>query len=284
MRVAMVAQWLRAARQNPERKRACRAYVVAISIAQVGWIAEIFLPLSATQFVLATIGLALVEFAGPYLAEKMDGGTPWHAHHIAERNSLFVIIALGESVVGTVATLSAVVQNQGWTLDAALVAFAGVGLTFGIWWIYYVLPSGPVLHAHRERSFVWGYGHMLIVVSIVATGAGLHVAADYIEGKAQIGALATLLGVAIPIASFIALLYGLYFYLVRQYDRIHTLFLALTALTIAISIVAAMSGLDMAICLAILTFAPAVSVVGYEWVGYRHQADALRREGHRPAE
>ena len=120
---------------------------------------------------------------------------------------------------------------------------------------------------------------MLIVVSIVATGAGLHVAADYIEGKAQIGALATLLGVAIPVASFIALLYGLYFYLVRQYDRIHTLFLALTALTISVSIIAAAGGLDMAICLAILTFAPAVSVTGYELVGYRHQAEALGREG-----
>src|SRR5258705_4647253 len=32
----------------------------------------------------------------PPLAERRDGGTPWHAHHIAERYSLFVLIALGE--------------------------------------------------------------------------------------------------------------------------------------------------------------------------------------------
>ncbi len=55
------------------------------------------------------------------------GGTPWHAHHIAERNGLLTIIALGEGVVGTVASLSAVVAEHGWTTDAVLVAVAGTG-------------------------------------------------------------------------------------------------------------------------------------------------------------
>ena len=40
------------------------------------------------------------------------GGTPWHAHHIAERYGLLAIIALGEGVVGTVASLAAVVANR----------------------------------------------------------------------------------------------------------------------------------------------------------------------------
>ena len=56
-------------------------------------------------------------------------------------HSLFAIIALGEGVVGTVAALSAVVDRQGWTLDAVLVGIAGMGLTFGMWWVYYLLPS-----------------------------------------------------------------------------------------------------------------------------------------------
>ena len=113
-----------------------------------------------------------MELAGPVLAERRDGGTPWHAHHIAERHGLFAIIALGEGVVGTVAALSAVVEQQGWTLDAAFVGIAGTGLTFGMWWVYYMLPSAPILHAHRDRSFVWGYSQLLIVTAIVATGAG----------------------------------------------------------------------------------------------------------------
>jgi len=37
----------------------------------------------------------------------------------------------------------------------------------------------------------------------------------------------------------------------------------------------ALSGISMAACLVILVFAPAVTVVGYEMRGYRHQAEAL---------
>jgi hypothetical protein len=32
----------------------------------------------------------------------------------------------------------------------------------------------------------------------------------------------------------------------------------------------------MAVCLVILTFAPVVTVVGYEMRGYRHQAESLQ--------
>jgi hypothetical protein len=41
------------------------------------------------------------------------------------------------------------------------------------------------------------------------------------------------------------------------------------------AVVAALSGISMAACLVILMFAPAVTVVGYEMRGYRHQAAAL---------
>ena len=54
-------------------------------------------------------------------------------------------------------------------------------MTFGMWWIYFVVPERPLLHAHRERSFGWGYGHIPLFGATVAVGAGLHVAAYYIE-------------------------------------------------------------------------------------------------------
>jgi low temperature requirement protein LtrA len=235
----------------------------------------IFLHLSLeATFVLIGI-LALVELAGPVVAERKDGGTPWHAHHIAERYSLFAIIALGEGVVGTVAALSAVIEQQGWTRDAALVGIAGTGLTFGMWWVYYMLPSAQVLEVHRERSFVWGYTQILIVTAIVATGAGLHVAAYFIEHKARIGPLATVLTVAVPVGCFLGLIYALYYHLVRRFDPFHLILLGATAGVVAVAVVAALSDVSMPVCLVILTFAPAVTVVGYETRGYRHQADAL---------
>jgi len=280
MRVAMVFQWLRAARQDPVRRRACLTYATAISVAQLGWVVQILIDFSVGVSLMLACVLALIELAGPVIAERRDGGTPWHAHHIAERHSLFAIIALGEGVVGTLASLSAVVEEQGWTMDAALVCIAGTGLTFGMWWVYYILPSARILHAHRDRSFVWGYGQMLIVTAIVATGAGLHVAAYFIEHKAHIGPVATLLTAAIPVGIFLGLIYALYYYLVPRFDPFHIWLLLATAAVVALAVFAALAGVDMAVCLIILMLAPAVTVVGYEALGHRHQTEALASDEH----
>ncbi len=275
MRVALVSQWLRAAKQDPVHRRACLTYAITISIAQIGWVSMIFAHLSAASFIFLVAILVLVEFAGPTLAERKDGGTPWHAHHIVERHSLFAIIALGEGVVGTVAALSAVVEQQGWTLDAALVGIAGTGLTFGMWWIYYMVPAAEILERHRDRAFVWGYCQMLIVTAIVATGAGLQVAAYFIERRAVIGPLATVLSVATPVAAYIGLNYAIYYYLVRRFYRLDVWLLTGVAAVLSASVVAAQSGIDVARCLVILILAPAIIVVGYEGRGYRYEAEAL---------
>ena len=73
MRIAMVFQWLRAARQDPARSRACFTYATAISIAQIGWIIQIFLDFSVGVSLILAFILALVELAGPFLAERRDG-------------------------------------------------------------------------------------------------------------------------------------------------------------------------------------------------------------------
>jgi low temperature requirement protein LtrA len=268
MRVALVSQWLRAAKQDPAHRRACLTYATTISIAQIGWVALIFARLPAVGVIVPFAILALIEFAGPVFAERKDGGTPWHAHHIVERHSLFTIIALGEGVVGTVASLSAVVEQQGWTLDAALVGIAGTGLTFSMWWIYYMVPAAEVLERHRDRAFVWGYGQVLIVTAIVATGAGLHVAAYFIERRAVIGPLATVLSVATPVAAYIGLNYITYYYLVRRFQRLDVWLLAWIAVVLVATVVAVQAGIDVAKCLVILMLAPAIILVGYDGRGY----------------
>jgi low temperature requirement protein LtrA len=275
MRLALVFQWLRAARQDPARRRACLTYAAIVSIVQVFWIGMAFLSLAIAPALAVFAVLVVGELAAPHLAERYDGGTPWHAHHVAERHGLFAIIALGEGVVGTVAALSAVVEHQGWTPEAALVGLAGTGLTFGMWWVYYMLPSGPVLHARRDRAFVWAYAQLLIVTAIVATGAGLHVAANAIEHKAHIGPAATVLTVAVPVSVFLGLVYGLYYYLVRRFDPFHLALLGATVVVLAAAIGAALSGVGVAVCLLILMGAPVVTVVGYEIRGYQHQAGSL---------
>jgi low temperature requirement protein LtrA len=277
MRIAMVAQWLRAAKQDPAHRPACLTYVVTITVAQIGWAALIFVNTRVWVTFLLMLPLFVIELVGPWIAETRKGGTPWHAHHIVERYGLLTIIALGEGVIGTVASLSAVVTAQGWSVDAVLVTVAGIGLTFGMWWTYYSVPAADLLHAHRERSFWFGYLHLLIIGPIVATGAGLHVAAYYIEHHTKLGSVATVMSVAIPVAVYIATVYLLYMLLVHAFDAFHVLLVALTAVVLVMSVALAAAGLSMAVCLLIVMLAPMVTVVGFELLGHRHAAEAVNR-------
>ena len=277
MRLSMIFLWLRAARQDQPRRQACQTYAVTIGVAQVGWVALLLAHTTVAAFFAWGALLILIEMVGPVIAERGKGGTPWHAHHIAERYGLLTIITLGETVIGTVASLGAVVESQGWSIDAVLVAVAGIGLTFGLWWMYFTVPAGEVLHVHRERAFPWGYGHMLIFGSIAATGAGLHVAASYIGHEAHIGATATVMTVAAPVAVFAFALFALFTYLVHAADPFHLALLAATAAILALAVLLASAGLPMAVCLVVLMLAPLVTVVGYETVGHRHLNAALNR-------
>ena len=127
MRVGLIALWLRAARQDPPRRRSALTYVTTLTAAQIGWIVLLVADTSiGVMFSVAAV-LILIELAGPYIAETRVGGTPWHAHHVAERYGLLVIITLGEVILGTVAALDAVVREDGWTVETALVGLAGVG-------------------------------------------------------------------------------------------------------------------------------------------------------------
>jgi hypothetical protein len=69
--------------------------------------------------------------------------------------------------------------------------------------------------------------------------------------------------------------YALYHYLVRRFDPFHLWLLMATAAFVAAAVIAALSGISMPVCLVIVMLAPAVTVVGYELRGYRHQAAAL---------
>jgi len=277
MRVAMIFQWLRAARQNPDRRPACLTYAIAISIAQIGWVALIFIDMPLLPTFLCVVALTLIEMLGPVVAERKNGGTPWHAHHIAERYGLLAIITLGEGVVGTVASISAITGEQGWNLDAILVCIAGTGLTFGMWWLYFLLPSGRILHVFRGRSFVWGYGHMLIFAAIAATGAGLHVAAYYIEQKAHISAAATVLTVAIPVGVYVLLIFAHYVYLLQKMEAFYLWLLVGSAVLLAVPVFAAASGVSMTLCLTVLMLAPLIPVIGYEVKGHHYGNRALAR-------
>jgi low temperature requirement protein LtrA len=278
MRVALLFQWLRAARQAPDRRAACLEYVKWISVAQIGWIALAIAHTSILITFVFVILLTAVEWTGPYVAETRKGGTPWHPHHIAERYGLLIIIALGEGIIGTIASLGAVVgpEGPGWSVSAAVVALAGVGLTFGTWWAYFVIPFGAFLHARPNRSFAWGYGNVPIIASVVAMGGGLHVAAYYLEDHSKLDAAATVLTVAIPVAIVTLGIYALYWCLVSTIDGFHWLLIGASLVVVALSYALAAGGVALHWCLLVLALVPWVTVVGYELRGHEHNARMLQ--------
>jgi low temperature requirement protein LtrA len=263
MRVPMISQWLRAGHQDLARRRICRVYAITITVSQVGWILLLLVDVKAMTALLLAIPLVVLELSGPFIAEHIDGGTPWHPHHIAERYGLLAIIALGEVLLGTVASLGAIIDIEGWTVDIAIFVLGGVGLTFGMWWIYFLLPAGEVLHHRRDRSFFWGYGHVFVYASIAAVGAGLHVAALYLEHEAHIGATAVMLSIAIPVAIYFVALMILFGGLVGPHA--HATLLTVLKLGIAmLSVVLANAGVSLAVCIVVIALAPAVSIVAEE--------------------
>lgn len=206
MRVALVLQWLRAARENPEGRATALRYAAGITIVQVGWVLRLLVPAQYT--VLSFVLLAAAELLVPLVAER-SGLTPWHPHHIAERYGLFTIILLGESVSATMLATKGFLESNGLSVDLVVVAGAGLVLIFALWWLYFTEPSAEGLEQHRDRSFFWGYGHYLLFASVAAVGSALEVAVES-GSHSDTAPIAVGYALAVPVAIFFAMLWWLH--------------------------------------------------------------------------
>ncbi|MEO7916965.1 MAG: low temperature requirement protein A [Dokdonella sp.] len=131
-----------------------------------------------TRFVLWAIAIGL-EIVSPSLAFWVPGmgrseTRDWNVdgHHMAERCALFVIIALGESVLMTGATFA----ESDWSatqLGAFAAAFVG---SVAMWWIYFdtgadvaadqIAESGD---PGRMARIAYTYIHVLIIAGIIVS-------------------------------------------------------------------------------------------------------------------
>ncbi|MGW3192743.1 low temperature requirement protein A [Streptomyces ardesiacus] len=207
MRVAMSAQWLRAARAagGAERAMALR-YAGGVLLCQVGWLGLLFLPEGGRGWLF--LAMVVLELCVPAFAERRHASS-WHPHHISERYGLLTIIVLGETIAAaTVAVKSGIEEND--ALGEVLpIAAGGLLIVFAAWWIYFVVPVHSHLRSNRQ-SFLWGYGHYLVFASAAAIGAGLEVAVEQAVGKAHVSALAASFAVTLPTAVFLLTVWALH--------------------------------------------------------------------------
>lgn len=278
MRIAMVAQWWRAARESPPFHKVGMANILWTMIAQAGWIVVAFTELPLAAVLAAFVVLGVLELVLPLLTQGRAGGTPWHPHHVAERYGLFAIITLGEGVVGTIASSGELLggaDGTQWSANAIAVVVAGVGLTFGMWWVYFTTPFGDILTHRRNRGYLFGYGHIPLFIGIAGAGAGLHVAGLHLEHHTKISDAAVVLSLALPVGLYLLMVYLLHTLLLSTADRFHLLLIGLTLAVLAAAVLLSAAGVAIAVCLLIVMLAPFVTVIGYETIGHRHQQDML---------
>ena len=265
MRLALVAQWLLAARGDPARRGTCLRYACGIATVQLLWVAWLWSPPQARWPVFAL--LALCELAVPVWAER-GAATPWHPHHIAERHGLFVIMTLGECVIGATSAIASLWRVGGWSFDLALVGFASMALVLSLWWMYFLMPTGEALERHRERARAWTYGHFFVFFALAAVGAGLEIVADTLApGTVTPGEAAdplfAILAVALPEALFVLALWGLHAWLVRSQDRSAPVALACIGCILAVPL-AVHFGLRLPWALLLSSLGPVLAIVHHE--------------------
>ncbi|MFV2179523.1 low temperature requirement protein A [Actinomadura sp. LOL_016] len=205
MRIALVAQWLRAGAEDPAGRRTALRYAAGIAVLQAGWVLRLALaetgnlPAPTPTFV----ALAVLELAVPWWAERTRP-TTWHPHHIAERYGLFALILFGESVMAASNGVVGALETAAVGGPLVIIAGSGLVLLFALWWLYFLAPSGEGLNDRRHRSYLWGYGHYGIFAALAALGAGLEVAVEQTGHHLEASPTAVCFAVAIPAATFVA--------------------------------------------------------------------------------
>jgi Bacterial low temperature requirement A protein (LtrA) len=208
MRVAMVIQWLRAARQNPDREAACLTYALTVTVAQIRLGGDRGRQHFAGCHLRAVRGDDRNRGDRPTARRKADGrnavarASHRRAQRIADdhrarrrRGGHGCLVVCGGRRAGLVDGR----RTRGGRRDRSDLRDV-VGLFRG--------AGRHLLHAHRERSIGYGYLHIAVFGSIVATGAGLHAAADFIEHRSALTSVATVVAVAVPVGVYVGAVFG----------------------------------------------------------------------------
>jgi low temperature requirement protein LtrA len=119
---------------------------------------------------------ALIDLSTPSLTRRQLRLLHFDASHLAERFGLFLLIALGESVVavGTSTPLGELTVSGGFAVAAAF------ALTCGLWWVYFHFAADAMRHSLATARvqlditrLVLSYGHLSFIAAIVVVAVGL---------------------------------------------------------------------------------------------------------------
>lgn len=257
MRIAMVAQWLRASRGAGELRAATRRYAAGIAAVQVLWVLFLLIPSGALQLI-AFVTFALIEVSVPVFAEYRRQ-TPWHPHHITERYGLFTLIVLGESLLASANAIIDASHELESLVPLISISVLTLVVTASLWWIYFWAPHHRAITGFAS-SLRYGYTHYVVFGAAAAFSAGIEVELDVLTGESHLSEIAASFTVTIPIAVF---LLGIWVVAIRaNADRLVNTVVPLGALVVLLDpvlpIPVAITALVLVAIVAVLVLHPPV--------------------------
>lgn len=105
----------------------------------------------------------------PFLG-KSDSAKEWtiDGHHLTERSQLFVIIAFGETILMTGASLS---EIEDWNIPVILAAMVSALSSLAMWWVYFDASSEAGAEKIKEVDNPGMLGLKYHAVHVVLVGA-----------------------------------------------------------------------------------------------------------------
>lgn len=200
MRVALVAQWLRASVHAGEIRRTTRLYAGLIVAVQALWLLVLLVP--GPVAVVVFLVLAGAEISVPVVAEKVGGTTPWHPHHITERYGLFTLIVLGESLLASANAIIEAVHEDEALGPLVSISVLALVTTAALWWIYFWPPHHRAITS-LGRSLRYGYVHYFVFAAAGAFSAGIEIEIDVLTDHTVLSDVAASFTVTVPIALFV---------------------------------------------------------------------------------
>ena len=150
---------------------------------------------------------AVVDLSTPSVLRSRLRGMHVNAAHLSERFGLFVLIALGESIVAIGASARG---DHGIDLWVGVAVAAAFLLVCALWWVYFQFAAQAVRYAMGTAEvqlditrLVLSYGHFLFIFGIILLAVGLHDTVADPTHRLPIGSAGMLLGgTALYLAAF----------------------------------------------------------------------------------
>jgi low temperature requirement protein LtrA len=198
-RTLFVVAWTR---HNPQLGPTFRRMLAWFAVSGVFWIAGGLNSGSTRE--LLWLAAVVIDYSAPAAGYFVPGLGRSSTHdwnirggHMAERCQLFLIIALGESILVTGATFGELELSAS-VLAAFVIAFLG---SVALWWVYFDRSAGDaeeaIAHSDdpgRLGRSAYTYLHLPMVAGIIVTAVGDELAIAHPLGHAGPEVAATVLG------------------------------------------------------------------------------------------